>query len=760
MKFESLLSAKFEALDDAVSDWSKVVGNLEKLESEARNGLRGKANKADWTGVNATVSRQFIGKTAGEFTDAHTQATSIRNILRDTRDELKASQKELKDTLQRFRSKNLTVTPTADGGFTVTKVVHPDRAASGTTVPDSTPDDTTALRDALQAVLNKATEIDDTAARLLRTLVDQTDHGFSDARYADRDAGADALKNADRLAVIAKKKPEDLTPQDFDALNTGLKKYANDDLFAERFATAVGPKGTLELWAGLNDPHRATDIWQNRRDDYGELQKNLSLTLANATQSDTRAMSQWKYDMVDLGDQQVGRTMSVSGFQVMSNLMRHGNFDDRFLNNYGTALMISEKERTSNGKHDAIGWQQPSPQFNYTGTDEGVDPVVGFMKALSSSPAAATEFFGETFLSKGEDHDFKDDKGKTAELSNFDYLFEERNWPGDTDAKGKESIAGRNYMALALEAATTGHPAGQMPTQDTPPHTAQQAALMEKLVASVSEDPKRLTDHMYMADSIGQITSEYLPDINRTTSGDVKGNIDDLFPIAGSPAVFNHSDVSRFLVTVGQSPEGYAAVQTGQSAYAGFLMEYHLDPNLPADKRYPQDPQETIEAISRRVAEVDGSLAVGRQEAILGPAGKDAKDFQDAMAQQKNMWSGAIGMGIGAGASMVATPITGALVGGAATAVTSVVLEHIFQQAETNKLQDAARDVAPLWSASRTDSIGMLQVAVQEAAEKHGLDYKNSATDWVRDPVHSGYSDASTNAAQMAQDLTTEVQKG
>ncbi|MEW1548476.1 hypothetical protein [Streptomyces tsukubensis] len=758
MKFEALRSAQFEALDHAVSDWTKVVGNLEKLEGEARDGLRGKANKANWAGVNAMVSRQFIGKTAGEFTDAHTQATSIRNILRDARDELKTFQKELKDTLERYQGKNITVVATADGGFTVTKIVHPDRAAPGTEVPENTPDDTTALRDEIQAVLNKATETDDSASRVLKALVDQTDHGFSGAAYADRDTGANALKEADRLAGIARKKPEDLTSEDFKALSAGLKKYSGDELFAERFATAVGPKGTLELWAGLNDPHRATDLWQNHRDDYDELQKNLSLTLATATQSDTRAMAQWKDDMIGLGDQQVGRTMSVSGFQVMSNLMRFGNFDDRFLTGYGTALMESERERTSNGKHDAIGWQQPSPQFNHTGTDGGVDPLVGFMKALSASPEAATEFFSGTFLEKGDDHDFKDSKGKAAELSNFDYLFEERNWPGDTDAKGKESIAGRNYMAHALEAATTGHPAGQMPSQDTPPHTAEQAALMERLVASVSEDPKRLTDHMYMADSVGQIASEYLPDINRATANDQEGSISKLFPTVGAEAQMEHKEVTRFLVTVGQSPEGFAAIKVGQDIYMGQLMDYHLDPDLPRENRYSSNPQNTVQAIAERTGVVDGTLSIGLQEAIIGPAGASAKDFGDSVAQQKNVWAGLIGTGIGAGASVAATPLAGALIGGSAAAVTSVVLEHIFQQSETDALQNAGHEAGVIWEAGIEGTAGTVQTAAIKAAGEHGAEYKDEVANWALTGVNAGYTAASAHVDRMASELTTEIQ--
>ncbi len=54
-------------------------------------------------------------------------------------------------------------------------------------------------------------------------------------------------------------------------------------------------------------------------------------------------MTHWKHDMVDLGDQPISRN-STMGFQVMSNLMRWGDYDDHFLNDYGNRLIETEKK--------------------------------------------------------------------------------------------------------------------------------------------------------------------------------------------------------------------------------------------------------------------------------------------------------------------------------------------------------------------------------------------------------------------------------
>ncbi len=227
---------------------------------------------------------------------------------------------------------------------------------------------------------------------------------------------------------------------------------------------------------------------RERREQLGELQKNLGLTLAAATQSDTADMTEWKRHMVDIGDQEVGgKRGGLLGFQVMSNLMRAGDYDDDFMKQYGKSLMETERKFTSDGRHGA--WQRMgfSPYLNHMKGDTGFDPVSGYLKGLSNNPGAATDFFNDDFIPKDGDH-------KHA-VSNFKYLFEDRHWPhesnSDVMSRG-ESTDGRNNLASALEAATTGHPAGELPTGDTPAHSPGQAKLFEDIVSSISDDNGRL----------------------------------------------------------------------------------------------------------------------------------------------------------------------------------------------------------------------------------------------------------------------------
>ncbi|MDQ1049018.1 DUF6571 family protein [Streptomyces sp. V4I2] len=727
MDLDALRFASFSQLDTAIEDWSTMVGDLETLKDTAEKGLRGAANKANWAGYNATVSKEFIGKTAGEFADAHTQATSIRNILRDTRDELKRYQGKLNDAIDRGLKKNLTVVSTGDGAFTVTMNIHPDRAAKGTTVPEHQESDVTALRDEIQKILNEATESDSSASEVLTKLVDQSQLGFSEANYGNRDEAANAIKAADELAKLAKKNPEDLTPAEFDRINDGLKEYGNDELFAEQFAHRLGPQGTLDFWTGINDHHSAWELGQKRVDKYDDLQKNLSLTLATASQSDSANMADWKYQMTDLADKPVGRNGGFPlGAQVMTNLMRFGDYDDRFLYDYGEKLIETEKKFTDNGRHGAWARTGGDPLLNRTGTDSGWDPMTGYLKALSNSPDAATDFFNGTFVTKDEDHDFTHDTdgdGKEGRrtLSNFDYLFEERDWPQDRDDKGEDSIAGRNNLALALEAATTGHPAGEMPTADTPPHNAEQAKLTQSLVSSISEDPTRLTKYGYMSDSVGQIAAEYMPDIHRGLHAGNKGE-GQLFPIAGTAAELSERDTTRLLYTLGRNPDSYAAVNLGQTSYTTQLMQYHFEhPEVYAnDPAFDQEERlkQGIDDIARTAGQIEGMVGAGRAyESELEGGIKDA-DY-NAKIESIGTWGGtAVGIGVGM-ATAPATGPGGAIIGDLAGAAADEIISGITE----GSMKDSSGEVIYRNGEKIEDTRSSTYAAVEAAAQKAG---KNS----------------------------------
>ncbi|MET9825535.1 hypothetical protein ABZ038_28685 [Streptomyces sp. NPDC006349] len=729
MELEALRDANFKLVDDAVTDWSTLVGSLAEMKKDAEDNLHQGANKAEWAGVNAQVSKEFIGKTAGEFADAHTQARTIYKILNDTVGELKGYHQQLLDALEDGRKKSLTVIG-YEGGFTVTTNAPPEARSK---MDQDNKDDITALRDQIQGILNKATESDTSAKTVLQAIADQSQLGFSNANYGDRDSAAEAVKKADELAALAKKNPDDLSVKDFDTLNAGLKKYAGDELFAERFATALGPKKTLEFWTGITDPQRGNwDLGHERLDQFDDLQRSLGMTLATATQSDSTAMGTWKQTMIDIGDKPLyGDRGGPMGFQVMSNLMRTGDYDDGFLRDYGTKLMETERKLTGNGEHRNGAWQRMGmdPYLNRIGEDSGSDPMTGYLKGLSNSPDAATDFFNQQYVSKDDpDNPFErdtDDNGKKGKvsLSNFQYLFEERDWPQESNLKGDELHTGQNNLALALEAATTGHPAGEMPTADTPAHNDGQAKLMQSVVSSIADDPSRLTKNSYMSDSMGQISAEYMPDIHRALHPGTEGE-DKLFPVAGSAAQLSETDTTRFLYSVGRNPEGYAAVNLGQHSYTTSLMQYHFqhpdaylnDPNFSQDENL----KKTIEDVARTAGEIEGTIGAGRAYEGELEGGKKDEDY-NAVIEKIGTWGGtAVGIGVGLGTAPFTGPggvVAGGVAGTAADEIIGAITGGAVKDSSGEVIYRNGQDLE-----GTKDSTYML---VESAAKKAGENADN-----------------------------------
>ncbi|MER5738736.1 MULTISPECIES: DUF6571 family protein [unclassified Streptomyces] len=749
MDFDTLLHAKFGTLDTALTDWNTLVTNLEKLEKDANEGLKGAAAKADWQGVNSEVGRRFIDKTAGEFGDAHTQATSIRNILRDTLGELKKFKGDLEQAISSARQRNVSVVPSGKN--------YMAKAADGDAGKDVTQATVDGVRDEIDKIINSAAESDSSAAKVLRALVDQAEKGFGDAKYADRDQAADAMKTAEDLAALAKKDPSKMSEAEFDRLLAGLTKYSGDDLFASTFAHKLGAQGTLDFWSQLNDPNSRDHAADGKRyDQYKDLQKQLGLTLANATQSASTDMSRWKFDMLQAVEKPVGGNYGVSGYVVMSNLMRWGDFDDDFLTSYGSNMLAKEQEGVRNGSRPEQIWGYHGgglwPHLNTTGTDFGFDPMTGYMKALSNSPDAATEFFNSEFIAKDtENNPFTrdtDGNGKKGHigLSNFQYLFEEREWMQEEDSKGEDSISGKNYLAAALEAATTGHPAGELPTSATSIHSEEQAKLYGDIVKSVSENPSRLTDNSFMSDSMGQISAEYMADIHRGLRAGEAGE-DRLYPIAGAAAPLNEQDLTRFLYTVGQNPEGYAAVSVGQHAYTSGMLEYHFaHPDAFVDEK-GNTPAQNLEkatgAIAHNAGEIQGMLGAGRAYAAELDAGNKDAEFNDAITKAGELGESLVGIGVGVGTASMVGP-GGVIVGGVAETVAGEIIGSLTDGLMKDSSGEVIYRNGEEINATRESTFTLVEKAAQESEKKTGVSYP-SVVSSIAGQAEAGFTSAQTN---------------
>ncbi|MYT34768.1 hypothetical protein GTY66_01600 [Streptomyces sp. SID8356] len=436
--FQELNDLRLGKLQAAVTDWQAMVDKLVKV-ADGGNGqvsaadMDRKAKAADWKGLNATVTKDFVTVTAREFDDVVTVARSVHTILSGAHTKLTQHKSDLADAVSRAAKKNIYVN---DKGVVNAALPSP-QAAGDAKIEPPTQAEIDAVAKEITTILTAAGETDSTAATALRFHA-KDKHGFESSGFKSFDTAQKSIDDSDELIALGKLDPSRITNEQLERFNALLKAHPNDPVFAERVALGLGPEGTLKFFAGAVD----LDSWENRdgggagtreaREErmelLGTLEKQLGTTLATASHSNSEGMEAWKERVVALGGENVGNGKGttqtrVHGFQAMSNLMRHGTYEGGFLNDYGNALVKFEKENTGDVKdpgpggkrrEDVLPWDKlPSyariDQLHYgESNDAGTDPMTGFMKALAHNPEAATEFFSSTDPQDNAQHVLKD----------------------------------------------------------------------------------------------------------------------------------------------------------------------------------------------------------------------------------------------------------------------------------------------------------------------------------------------------------------
>ncbi|WP_240468096.1 hypothetical protein [Streptomyces dangxiongensis] len=294
-----LIEVDLSKLATAVSDWKRAVDGLKKSAENARTGMQAKSDSARWAGVNATVTRDFVAKTAKEISDLHTEADSIYQVLEDGHTELAALQRVLVTAMQGDAAKpGVRVEDLGDGRV---RCFFPHVRGDSDERTQEQLAQEQALEGRISGILAHAAEIDASVARALAR-----SHGN-------------------------------------DPYNAGHSKYESlNDAEVER-ALELAHKGDKMSDAELRELDQvlrfnsSADATGTRLDAVQDLQKVMGYTLANATDPDHRhhLPDNWGAEFRRLGTQQIGweqgQWNKPYGYQVLGGLLRYGNYDPRFL---------------------------------------------------------------------------------------------------------------------------------------------------------------------------------------------------------------------------------------------------------------------------------------------------------------------------------------------------------------------------------------------------------------------------------------------
>ncbi|MFJ3658972.1 hypothetical protein ACIPPM_00705 [Streptomyces sp. NPDC090119] len=784
LKYEDIIHAPVKQLKAAADDWAEMAGKLDELAADAAHGMKAKADKADWEGVNAGVTKAFIGKTVKEFTDAAAEARGVRLVLEDGYAAIKRARDDLID-IRDHEGPAAGIRVDGQGKVTARKPLSEQHMAR------HDPDYIDLIAQERKSIESWQQKIDlivdncnDTDLALKNALeANVTDRkDFSTPTYTKLDQ-----EEAARAAALAAK-GRDLTHAELQQLNELLKDNSSSKEFAKDFYGKLGPEKSLAFFGQLaTDTYDYRDVDKERLKDVQELQRNLGLNLATASH-DKDFTDKWGPELRKLGTDRIPLTKhdytGPFGYQLLGGIMRYGNYDAKFLNpiaEHVAQLHAKDPDMFADNKV-VNGWLK-NP-YNPSGVDgAGYDPATAMLQALGNSPEAAKKFFTDAPTAYNEDgtvnHGATADLGKDKDggkIDNYLDFFTNEKWESFPDANStdpKDCKAALDHMpdALghALEAATLGYPAGHPDSHVV--RDADNAAIMQKVMEKYASDPGLLKEHHEaMADSLGVMGAGYIDDINWALD---KNDPNSVFAPGRNPDAHvdfadtvdgnGRSVVRGFLSTLGQHPDAYATVSAAEQVYTRSALEGTVGP----DGKITDEVAAQARATVRTGAEVQGMLDQSRADQVEATNLKTHEDYEKAVAKRSGWVEFGATAGLAAGvaflpataavgAAAVLIPLATDTASGAAEQFIGQVVGDVADGSvdkHKEKLEDLTdEEKNKIYSAGE----GMSEAPMLEFLERHVVDPdKNLFAQDLRESMLLGYQVGNARAKQQGNDPET-----
>ncbi|MFD4241564.1 hypothetical protein ACFWP3_08215 [Streptomyces sp. NPDC058525] len=699
LTYENVMNAPLDKLQTAVADWKAMVAKLDELAEAARNGMKTKADKAEWSGVTAGVGREFVGKTAKEFDDAAKAAKGVHQLLSEAHTAMKTARAALKKAAEEeapaagFR---------VDAAGKVSAVpMDPKVEFAARHDPDypefkrKQEENRKAWQAKLDQLVDNCADADESLARALGANV--TDgHDFSGPKYSSLDA-----EQAGRAADLAKK-GRDLKHDELVELNELLADNAKVPEFSKNFYETLGPKGALEFFGYMStDTYDYSKLDEQRLKDVQELQKNLGLNLATATssKSEPHLPDSFAQELRKLGTQHIPLAKYDQnppyGYQLLGGIMRYGSYDPKFLvpiAEHATQIHAKDPDFFNSTRHlNGYG----KNLFNPSGVNgAGYDPVVSFLEAMGHSPDAAKEFFDPDRTPHAYNHDGTEksgtaDLGKDAAkktITNYLDFFGNEKYDFTIDMEGMnpdDLKKVQQYMpdALghALEAATLGHawddPSPKLVRDET------SSSIMQEVVSKYGGDAKLLNNQASLADSLGNMGAGYIDDLNHSLRENGPTSV--FAPVAEGHATFDRDTARKFLSSLGQHPDSYLTMSRAESVFQASMLESQVGPGGKLN-------QSGLMEAARTGGEFQGILDESRAKQIDADAKKWVEDYEKAVEKRSGWIEFGTTAAIAAGVAFL--PATAAAAGAAA------VLVPLAVDTGSGALEQVASGLVKDWS--------------------------------------------------------------
>lgn len=737
--YTDLLTVDLGPLGTAVGDWKSAQSALQELSNEADDGMRAKSDAARWKGVNAGLGKRFVRKIANEVGDLHSEARTIWNLLDGAHTDLVRIQEKAKAQQERAKREKIRIQDNGDATVTcefldASGTFGPISGASVAKEPTHTAAERETkndIQDSINALVAEARMVDQSVQRSLGRSHGNDPHNAGHATYNSLD---DA--QAEQAAAYARKQlklyeqGKELPTKDLESFAALTKHNAKDPEFATALYRDLGPQDALRLHAQLGID-ASSDGGQARLELARVIQNSMGTGLATATDAPAFAKVPPNGDATHLGstwinalkragrseldfNQASGGTQKTLGYQVLGNILRHGNYDTKFLNDVGNDMVAYEREHGGDS-----AWPVPAETVvndAVLNLDKkggvGFDPMIGLMEGLGNSPEAATDFFSRS-TGSGDDGDFRT-------MSNLDYLLGTgsdgkgagaREWVPDP-MDGKQY--GKDALGHALEAGTTGMPSGESRVGTLHSHTPEQAAVMKDVVEAVAKNPG-VTDKG-IADSFGRMAADYMPEINLALTQDAE-NFSNLYKVPDGVSKLSAFSTVEFLDSLARHPNGYAEAVLGAHTHQAELTS-DLNKNA---QNYDGTPAGNIKNVAFNTGAVEGILSSARSDEIVTMGQLSDDDYNKAVAERGEHIKSVVGQGVGAATERV--PVAGEL----ATQLTDKIIDSVVESHERNTTAETADKAGETSFKAREQSKEITRNALDEAGHVDGANQDNLA---------------------------------
>ncbi|MFD9845858.1 DUF6571 family protein [Streptomyces parvus] len=632
--FEQLLTVRLGPMETAVTQWTEMIGKLKTPLQDDAKAMKSKADKSTWKGENATVTKEFVTKTAKEFDDAVKEAESVRDLLKDAHGLFKSAQDDLKHAYEN-PPPGIIIHPNG----VLSHSVHPDRRSKDSTDPVATEAQFEALRSKLEGILKRADEADELCSWGLRALIRNHPNDFGSTEFngiADaKRARAEEKQQAENGREAAKlyARWEHLDDEERERLLDYAEKGKNSPAFAEQLMTNLSYRGRDQQEAVLL---LASSLESGGRDGQlsstdARLYRALSGSLATATGPDSSIgtpggfTSAWTDKLVTTARDGNGLPMRHPGaigggaatLKDLTDLMaadagdkpydpedeKASTYDkdkgdpvysEAFLTEVGDT--IREWETNNDDAYDGV-------MKNWQGTQE--DPMKGLLNAMSRNPSASTHYF---------------DPNTT---DNLKYFLEDREWPGgaveDEMPDDLKRTSARAELGVALEAGATGREPGSPLHAPPAHHDEAETAIFERVLKEYSggdASESQSSVPVAMRASVGSMIGDYASDVHQILGKKMDG-----------PTDFNNleverGDLLRIMRGAAEDPKAFGVMHQSQTVVIAEGMN-----DYPATSYREGD--EGLRAWIKQSASVLGHLDGVRGDVIydLGQAEKDANGW-------------------------------------------------------------------------------------------------------------------------------------